>query len=385
MKVISGYRHQLGVGMVDLKAVSFVLLVLQNTLGTIVIKYSRATKYHGTTTVLLYELLKLVLCLVVVVVQKQGNLRHAVQSVRLEVLGDTQGYLKMVLLAALYSFQNNVQLLALDHVSAATYAIVYQLKIVTTAFFMVLFLKRSFHTVQWVAMVVLMVGVVVCSVGNSTPAPDKASTSAVGIFMVVGLAVNSGVAAAYFEKVLKTHKPADAILRNRVPDVDPMWKTNIQLASVSVLVACVGVVHTATTTRGFAFFDGYTKFTWGVVWLQACGGLIVSAVVRYSDNVVKNFGTAISLVLGCVLSNVLFDDQLSPMFFVGVTLVVLSVYVYGDSRLHGPAVHVKVEPRDLEGASSKDKGGGGGGGDLPQAVVLNQRAMYRVDEPPPIK
>ncbi|ETV97599.1 hypothetical protein H310_09495 [Aphanomyces invadans] len=269
--------------MVDMKVASFVLLVLQNTLGTIVIKYSRATKYHGTTTVLLYELLKLVLCLSVVVVQKHGNFRHAIQSLRLEVIADTQGYLKMVLLAALYSFQNNVQLLALDHVSAATYAIVYQLKIVTTAVFMVVFLKRSFHVVQWVAMVVLMMGVVVCSVGNKKGATssDKTSSS-MGIFLVIGLAVNSGVAAAYFEKVLKTHKPAissDVILRDHTP-IDPMWKTNIQLASVSVIVAFAGVVHTATNVPSFVFFDGYTKFTWGVVWLQACGGLVVSAVVR---------------------------------------------------------------------------------------------------------
>ncbi|KAF0719000.1 Aste57867_1343 [Aphanomyces stellatus] len=327
--------------MVDLKAISFVLLVLQNTLGTIVIKYSRASsKYHGTTTVLLYEMLKLILCCGVVVASSGGNVSAAVRAIRVQVLGDTRGYLKMVLLAALYSFQNNVQLLALDHVSASTYAIVYQLKIVTTALFMVILLKRSFHVVQWLAMVVLMLGVVVCSVGNaSSSSTDKQQSSAVGVLMVVGLAVNSGVAAAYFESVLKTHKPPaiDHVKKDHVA-IDPMWRTNLQLASVSVVVAAVGVVHTALSSSStFVFFEGYNGYTWGVIGLQACGGLIVSAVVRYSDNVVKNFGTAFSLVLGCLLSNYLFDDRLTPLFFLGVLLVVLSVYVYGDTRLHRSA------------------------------------------------
>ncbi|ETV97615.1 hypothetical protein H310_09511 [Aphanomyces invadans] len=91
----------------------------------------------------------------------------------------------------------------------------------------------------------------------------------------------------------------------------------------------------------FVFFNGYTKFTWGVVWLQACGDLFVSAVVWYSDNGVKNVGTAFSLVLGCVLSNYLFDDQLSPMFFVGVAMVVLSAFNEALSATHENAVAIE--------------------------------------------
>ncbi|CAK4085488.1 unnamed protein product [Aphanomyces euteiches] len=340
----------------DIKVVSFVLLVLQNALGTIVIKYSRATKYHGTTTIFLYETLKLILCLAVVLISKRGNVWDTIRTVRIEVLGDTQGYLKMVLLATLYSVQNNVQLLALDHVSASTYAIVYQLKIVSTAFFMMVLLKRTFHLVQWVAMFGLMFGVVICSMGNAKRSSDGKTSNALGLLMVIGLAINSGVAAAYFESVLKTHKPKTAT-HDHAP-MDSMWKTNIQLASVSVLVALVGVCHTAATTPQFVFFEGYNGFTWGVVWLQACGGLIVSAVVRYSDNVVKNFGTAFSLVLGCLLSNYLFDDRLTSLFYIGIALVVLSVYVYGDSRLHGSKTEINqkktVEEHDVSMTPQED-------------------------------
>ncbi|KDO29949.1 hypothetical protein SPRG_05139 [Saprolegnia parasitica CBS 223.65] len=319
--------------MVDLKVLSFVLLVFQNTLLGIVTKYSRATKYNATSAVLLIELLKLVLCFIMVVVTK-GSIGDALRSIHLEVLGDVAGFKKMVFLALLYAFQNTVALLSYDHVDVATYNIVYQLKIVTTAFFMVLLLKRSFNTVQWIAMVTLMVGVAICSAAKG--ASSSKSSSMFGVCMVIGLAVNSGVAAAYFEKVLKSHQPHKTFAN----PIDPLWKTNIQLAAVSVAATLCGVVYAAATEPRFAFFEGYNPFTFGVVLLQAFGGLIIAAVVRYSDNIVKNFGTALSLVLSCLLSNYLFSETPAPVFYLGVLLVVGSVFVYGDKRFHGTPTSV---------------------------------------------
>ncbi|OQR90913.1 UDP-N-acetylglucosamine transporter [Thraustotheca clavata] len=323
--------------MVDLKVLSFVLLVFQNTLLGIVSKYSRSTKYNATSAVMLIELLKLVLCFIVVVWTKRG-LADAIRSIRLEVLGDVEGFKKMIFLALLYAFQNTVALLSYDHVDVATYNIVYQLKIVTTAFFMVLFLKRTFNTVQWMAMVTLMIGVAICSASKSSS--SNKSSSMIGVFMVVGLAVNSGIAAAYLEKVLKSHQPHETFAN----PIDPLWKTNIQLAAVSVAATFFGVVYAALTESHFAFFEGYNPYTFGVVLLQAFGGLIIAAVVRYSDNIVKNFGTALSLVLSCLLSNYLFSESAVPVFYVGVFLVVGSVFVYGDKRFHGtPALSKSTE------------------------------------------
>ncbi|KAF0685763.1 Aste57867_22371 [Aphanomyces stellatus] len=314
--------------MVDLKVLSFVLLVLQNTLLGIVTKYSRGSKYNATSAVMLIECLKFVLCMLVVTYIK-GGVSASVTSVQREVFGDREGFKKMIILALLYAGQNTVALLSYDYVDVATYNVVYQLKIVTTAFFMVLLLKRSFNTVQWIAMVALMAGVAICSTARPS-SKDSASSSLIGILMVVGLAVNSGIAAAYLELVLKTHKPHQTFTN----PIDPLWKTNIQLSLISVAATGLGVAHSALTTPDFSFFEGYNEFTYGVIGLQACGGLIIAAVVRYSDNVVKNFGTALSLVLSSLLANYLFRTTSPPMFYVGGFLVVASVFVYGDKRFH---------------------------------------------------
>ncbi|ETW09548.1 hypothetical protein H310_00101 [Aphanomyces invadans] len=316
----------------DLKVVSFVLLVLQNTLLGIVTKYSRGSKYNATSAVMLIEALKFVLCMLAVTVTK-GSVGECIASVRREVFGDREGFKKMIFLALLYAGQNTVALLSYDYIDVATYNVVYQLKIVTTAFFMVLLLKRSFNLVQWIAMVALMVGVAICSTARPTSSSNSdkaASSSFIGIAMVLGLALNSGIAAAYLEMVLKTHKPHQTFPN----PIDPLWKTNIQLAVISVAATGVGVAHSGLTTPTFSFFDGYNHFTYGVIGLQACGGLIIAAVVRYSDNVVKNFGTALSLVLSSLLANYLFHTTSPPLFYFGGALVVISVFVYGDSRFH---------------------------------------------------
>ena len=41
------------------------------------------------------------------------------------------------------------------------------------------------------------------------------------------------------------------------------------------------------------FFKGYNSIVWGVIFFQAAGGLIVAMVVKYADNIIKNFATSL--------------------------------------------------------------------------------------------
>ena len=63
---------------------------------------------------------------------------------------------------------------------------------------------------------------------------------------------------------------------------------NIQLSFLSLpfgLVTCVINDYTQLKEKGF--FYGYDGFVWYLVVLQATGGLIVAAVVKYADNILK--------------------------------------------------------------------------------------------------
>jgi solute carrier family 35 (UDP-sugar transporter), member A1/2/3 len=326
----------------SMQHMSFLMLVVQNTALSIVSKYSRLVdgpKYKPGTVILLVEMLKFFLCYLVVLQAKQGRVAPSLQALRHEVFADVSGLKKMILLAFLYAVQNIMALFAYDYVDVATYQIVYQLKIITTAMFMIVLLNRRFSFVQWCAMLALMIGVAICSYSRLPPAvvadnkEDEEAHSAlngkriIGVSIIIGLAINSGLAAAYFERVLKSHK-SNATRQT----IDPLWVRNLQLSAVSIAVTLFDLVRNLPSVWADGFFHGFHKYVWAVIFLQAVGGLTVAAVVRFSDNIVKNFGTSFSLVLSCIISNYIFDQTASWAFYGGVLLVVTSVLIYGDKR-----------------------------------------------------
>ena len=54
----------------------------------------------------------------------------------------------------------------------------------------------------------------------------------------------------------------------------------------------------------------------------------MAAVIKYGDNILKNFTTSCSVILGTLISVVLFDFKLSLQFGWGSTLVMCSAYAY---------------------------------------------------------
>ena len=73
----------------------------------------------------------------------------------------------------------------------------------------------------------------------------------------------------------------------------------------------------------------YSPLVFGVILLQAFGGILVSLVVQYTNSMTKGFATSGSIILSCLLSAyVLKDAQLTPKFFLGTLVVCLSTLAY---------------------------------------------------------
>ena len=74
---------------------------------------------------------------------------------------------------------------------------------------------------------------------------------------------------------------------------------------------------------------------YGGLAVQVFGGLIVGMVVKYADNILKNFANALSVIFTVVGAVPLFHQYPSGWFILGVAFVILSVCMYGKST---PAV-----------------------------------------------
>jgi len=321
-------------GGIPLSYVSLVTLAIQNAVLILVMHYSRIMppvdghRYFTSTAVLLNEVLKLTIASYVAFRDTAQNLgpnataSTAARALYNEVFsGDSW---KLAIPAGLYTFQNTLQYIAVSNLDAATFQVTYQLKILTTAMFSVTMLKRQLSVKKWISLVVLMAGVGVVSIptdGDSkdTTGAHASMNKAVGLIAVITACSTSGLAGVYFEKVLKDS--------NKVT----LWVRNVQMSFYSLFPALfIGVLlKDGREIAQDGFFAGYNSVVWAAIISQACGGLLVAMVVKYADNIAKNFATSISIVLSFFASVWLFDFAITINFLVGMAFVLYATYLYG--------------------------------------------------------
>ena len=109
--------------------------------------HSSDRPFLGSSLVLLTECVKYLLCLALLCWQS-GGVRAAARLWRQEVAARPRDTAALALPASLYTLQNNLLILALTHLDAATYQVTYQLKILTTAGFSVLLLGKE-RKIKW--------------------------------------------------------------------------------------------------------------------------------------------------------------------------------------------------------------------------------------------
>jgi UDP-sugar transporter A1/2/3 len=82
------------------------------------------------------------------------------------------------------------------------------------------------------------------------------------------------------------------------------------------------------------FFNGFSSLTWLVIFFQVTGGILNSAVMKYSNNINKNFSICLSIILSILFSNIILstDDQdsnhLNIQFFIGSSFVIFSTWLF---------------------------------------------------------
>lgn len=89
-----------------------------------------------------------------------------------------------------------------------------------------------------------------------------------------------------------------------------------------------GTFTEKTTNYISTFYDGFTQLVWGLVFIQSAGGIIVSLVMKYADNILKSFCTAISIIIVGIASMYLFDLLPNIYFIIGSLLVFSAIFMY---------------------------------------------------------
>ena len=320
--------------------------MIQTTLTVILLRYSltltNTQPYLGSSLVLANECLKYAMVIIILLFQQGLSLHKSLRVYYDEVIRKPKETLLLGVPALLYTVQNNLLIVALRNLDAATFQVTYQLKILTTAVFSVILLKRTLTARQWVSLVLLTAGVALVQLPThnelleSTEKADAklfhseknelSSASSfllndhyVGLIAVLISCFSSGFAGVFYEKQLKASAQPSIILRN------------LQLGVFSVLLAGLAVIqqdwHIVREQGGL--FNGFTPLVWTIVVIQAIGGLVVAATIKYADNILKGFATSISILLSSILSWLVLDDLRPAGFFLpGTGLVLVATFMY---------------------------------------------------------
>jgi UDP-sugar transporter A1/2/3 len=166
---------------VPLKYISLWTLILQNSALILVMRYSRTLdgpQYLPQTAVVLSELVKFVICSIIYIMNDlKGSLTPH------KIIRDfRQDWIKMVVPAVLYLVQNNLQYIAVSLLDAATFQVTYQLKILTTALFSVMMLKKVLTLKKWFSLAILTVGIAVVQLDGAKLKNDDDKSSISGHF-----------------------------------------------------------------------------------------------------------------------------------------------------------------------------------------------------------
>ncbi|KAG6376398.1 nucleotide-sugar transporter-domain-containing protein [Boletus reticuloceps] len=351
-----------------LKYVSLVTLAVQNASLSIVMHYSRVStpphlSYSPASAVLLGEIIKGTISFLIALWKAQDadrplSSRRSFCSIIYALAPWSAPFRqvcseifstdcwKLSIPALLYVVQNSLQFVAIGNLPVASFQVAYQMKILTTAAFSVLLLRRKLSSTKWLSLFFLAIGVGIVQVQTSTSstspreirvgsAHDAAPlhvhimSPLKGFGAVTAACFTSGLAGVYFEMVLKNSK-AD------------LWVRNVQLSLFSLLPAIAPILYAPRyyTSDGLIsfMFRNFGGWAWATVVIQVIGGLITAVVIKYSDNILKGFATSISIILSFLSSVVLFDFHVTLSFVIGASTVLAATAMYNQPPLKEPHI-----------------------------------------------
>ncbi|XP_056372683.1 probable UDP-sugar transporter protein SLC35A4 [Hyla sarda] len=264
--------------------------------------------FSSSSVVLLIELSKLIISVVMLLIWDCKS-RHLAVSCRLAM--------PYAFPAILYGANNNLVVHMQHYMDPSSFQVLSNLKIVSTALMYSIFLSQNLSIQKWLALSLLTVAGLFYSYGGIQDL-EKQSTdthlyiSLQGILLMVIYCLISGLSAVYTEVTLKTQKI-------------PLSLQNIFLYSFGIMVNFF--VH-LTESDSQGFLDGFSVWVLVIIISQALNGLIMSAVMKHSSNLTRLFIISFSMLVNGLLSYLLFQLQLTLLFFFAVFLIGLAVYLF---------------------------------------------------------
>ena len=320
-------RGSSGISAMGLKVL--VLLAVQNSSKNLLMRFvmKGKPKFLTSAAVIGSECTKFTLSVLYILLVENKSPMTIVEYFR----QDWKNSILVTVPASAYNLQMTLEYIALANLDAAMFSVLVQTKLLFTATFAALVLKKKLKYIQVISLVLLTVGVMLCNMKFNNKVDEDADKQTLkGISATLGIAVSSGFASVYTEKVIKTQRTSQSAVVGQYS----LAYTQVQLASMSLLtIGIYACIMDFRTIVDYGLFYNFSTGAFLTVLNSALGGLTVAAVLKYADSVLKGYATAISVIGTGLLSMVLFGTQLHVVYFMGIVNVVVAVLLYNGKNL----------------------------------------------------
>jgi len=236
--------------------------------------------------------------------------------------------------ALLYAINNYLKFAMQLFFKPATVKMLGNLKVLTIAILLKVIMKRSFSVTQWEALVLLILGITVNQLACSThPTPeDDRVISWLGYCYTLMSVTIPSAASVYNEQALKSNYETSVHLQNFFTYFYGMVFNLIGLCTLAI----------SNGGHGLSLLSGHNSVTLMLVVNNAAQGILSSFFFKFADTILKKYSSTVATILTGLMSSLLFGHELTVNFFIGVSIVFISMHLFFSHK--DPNKAVKASP-----------------------------------------
>lgn len=281
-------------------------------------------KYNESTMVLLVEIVKLLFCSLIFLIQYSSA--PTSKRPQLVSLSFCQS-LHFLVPAILYAASNTLVYIGMSYISAAFFHVFGNIRILTAGLLYRIMMKRQQSDIQWLSMVLIAAGALLSS---SDEKKGDSANPILGFFFIISMTIFSTSASIYSEKYFKKTQELSIFFQNMV------------LYSYGILVNILVLAYKYDNSK--QVFEGFDQAGLLVLVVQSTMGVSLSFIFKYLDNIVYVISLVVSMFLTAIFSAFFSDFSFSLNFVAALIVVSIGIYFfYRDKILE----KFKIEEKNL--------------------------------------
>jgi drug/metabolite transporter (DMT)-like permease len=248
------------------------------------------------------------------------------------------------ILAVIYMINNQLTFYMLTLTDPGTVALFKASSPFTTALLEYLVYSKKINELKWVCIILTCLGLILTQWNDCTSSLRASTKACAALIFSVLLTSFSSVMNA---NVIKGMANVPLTLQNSV-----LYSFGSVL---NVMAFIAGANGLAPAISNAGFFEGYNDF-WAlmVVMVNSFIGIVITAVYKYGDAIVKTLASAVSAMSLVIISAMFFDGAITVSSSLGCMVAFIASYVYFGISNRFDETKEAEKSRDLEMASKEE-------------------------------